>query len=604
MLATYRKLLDLMTPSERRRLYGILGLVMFSGLTEMLSIASILPFMAVLADPDILERSHRLAAIYHGLGFASRESFLIFLGVGVLCVVVFGLLFATLTQFIIYRFAGMRGYTIGSRLLRGYLFQPYTWFLNRHSSTLGTNVLSEVANVVNQAMMPAMNMLPQAVVAIFLVGLLVAVKPLAALVAAGVVVGAYSLIYLWVRQRVARLGQEKRQANRQTFRLAGEAIDGIKEVKLLGLEEAYLRQFNRAARRLATTNASARIISEMPRNILKAVALGGILFFILYLLVTSEGSLAAVLPILGLYAFAGLRLSPALQQLYNGMTLVRFSQATLERLHQDMAQLPAAAADFQPPPAAESLPPMRLREQLEFVDVHYAYPNAEQTALSGLSLTIPANTTVGIVGGTGAGKTTAVDLVLGLLEPQSGEIRVDGAPVTAANRRAWQNSIGYVPQQIFLIDDTVSANIAFGLPPERIDQAAVERAARIAELHDFVTAELPQGYATTVGERGVRLSGGQRQRIGIARALYHDPDVLILDEATSALDNITERAVMDAVKNLGHAKTIVLIAHRLTTVRNCDRIFMLERGRLVAQGSYDELLESSHKFRAMAAGVA
>ena len=194
--------------------------------------------------------------------------------------------------------------------------------------------------------------------------------------------------------------------------------------------------------------------------------------------------------------------------------------------------------------------------------------------------------------------------MLGLLKPQAGELRVDGVAVTAANRRAWQDAIGYVPQQIFLADDTVAANIAFGLPPERIDQAAVERAARIAELHDFVVGELPQGYATRVGERGVRLSGGQRQRIGIARALYHDPDVLIMDEATSALDNLTERAVMDAVTNLGHAKTIVLIAHRLSTVRGCDTIFMLERGRLVAQGSYDELLELSQKFRAMAAGAA
>ena len=205
-------------------------------------------------------------------------------------------------------------------------------------------------------------------------------------------------------------------------------------------------------------------------------------------------------------------------------------------------------------------------------------------------MTIPARTTVGLVGGTGAGKTTVVDLVLGLLEPTKGTIRVDGVPVTAANRRAWQRTIGYVPQAIFLTDESVAANIAFGLPPEAIDRAAVERAARIAELHDFVTAELPQGYDTPVGERGVRLSGGQRQRIGIARALYHDPDVLILDEATSALDNLTEKAVMDAVHNLGHAKTIVLIAHRLSTVRACDTIFMMEQGRVVAQGRYDELI--------------
>ena len=211
--------------------------------------------------------------------------------------------------------------------------------------------------------------------------------------------------------------------------------------------------------------------------------------------------------------------------------------------------------------------------------MHFSYPLAERKALQGLSLTIPARTTVGIVGGTGAGKTTAVDLMLGLLELQEGDARAStGCRSRRENVRAWQDTIGYVPQAIFLTDDTVAANIAFGLPPEQIDRAAVERAARIAELHDFVMEELPQGYDTLVGERGIRLSGGQRQRIGIARALYHDPDVLIMDEATSALDNLTERAVMDAVHNLGHAKTIILIAHRLTTVQACDTIFMLERG--------------------------
>ena len=222
--------------------------------------------------------------------------------------------------------------------------------------------------------------------------------------------------------------------------------------------------------------------------------------------------------------------------------------------------------------------------------MRYSYPLAEREALQGLSLSIPARTTVGIVGGTGAGKTTAVDLILGLLVMQQGTLAVDGQPITPSNVRAWQNNIGYVPQAIFLTDDTVAANIAFGQPAEEIDRAAIERAARTAELHDFVMSELPQGYDTVVGERGIRLSGGQRQRIGIARALYTDPDVLIMDEATSALDNLTERAVMDAVHNLGHAKTIILIAHRLTTVQACDTIFMLEHGRLVAQGSYDELL--------------
>jgi ABC-type multidrug transport system fused ATPase/permease subunit len=317
-------------------------------------------------------------------------------------------------------------------------------------------------------------------------------------------------------------------------------------------------------------------------------------------LFTGDGTLGGVLPVLGLYAFAGIRLFPAFQQIYSSMTAMRFSRPILDKLVDDMQRNRANAET----PARSAAVPLRLAERLELEGMRYAYPKSERGALNGLDLAIDARTTVGIVGGTGAGKTTTVDVILGLLAPQAGELRVDGVPVTEANRRGWQNAIGYVPQAIFLTDDSVAANIAFGLPADEIDHAAVERAAKIAELHAFVMDELPEGYATQVGERGVRLSGGQRQRIGIARALYHDPDVLILDEATSALDNLTEKAVMDAVHNLGHAKTIILIAHRLSTVRDCDMIFMLERGRVVAQGSYDELLESSQKFRAMAAGAA
>jgi ATP-binding cassette, subfamily B, bacterial PglK len=233
-------------------------------------------------------------------------------------------------------------------------------------------------------------------------------------------------------------------------------------------------------------------------------------------------------------------------------------------------------------------------------EVHYRYPGASRPALQNVSFDVEACTTVGIVGATGSGKTTLVDIVLGLLRPESGVIRVDGEVLEDQSVRHWQRSLGYVPQQIFLSDDSIAANIAFGLGGKDIDMAAVERAAKVANLHDFVVNELPEGYQTTVGERGVRLSGGQRQRIGIARALYRDPDLLIMDEATSALDNVTERAVMEAVHNLGRQKTIILIAHRLSTVRNCDRIFLLEHSELIASGTYDELVAQNARFRAMA----
>ena len=402
-----------------------------------------------------------------------------------------------------------------------------------------------------------------------------------------------------MRRRLNRLGQERAHANLKRFQMAGDAVGGIKDVKILGLEQAYLDRFRKPALAVAEIDAETSAIGEVPRYLLEAIGFGGMLLFVIVMLASGSGDLGKVLPILGVYAFAGLRLFPSLQQVYGSFTSLRFARPTLDRLHADLMEARSSGGGI--PTGAEPAP-LGLQRALELADVEFAYPRAERAALRGLDMTIPARTTVGLVGGTGAGKTTVVDLVLGLLEPQGGEIRVDGVPISRENRRAWQRAIGYVPQAIFLTDELVAANIAFGLPPEQVDRAAVERAARVAELHDFVMTELPQGYDTPVGERGVRLSGGQRQRIGIARALYHDPDVLIMDEATSALDNLTERAVMDAVHNLGHAKTIILIAHRLSTVRACDTIFMMERGQVVAQGSYDELIAANQTFRAMAGG--
>jgi ATP-binding cassette, subfamily B, bacterial PglK len=601
MVETFRKLMDLLTAKERRRFYLLFAMMVISGVVEVVTISAMFPFLAVVADPDIVERNGVLSSVYHMLGFADIKSFLVFAGAGVFFIVVFGLLFATVTQYAIYRFNAMRGASIGGRLLQGYLRQPYSWFLNQHSAKMGAAILTEVNEVVQQCMLPMMKIIAQATVAVLLVALLVAVQPMAALVAAGLIGGVYFLIYGAVRKRLARMGAQRKAANQEKYKITGEAIGGIKDVKLLGLEDVFLRRYERPALKAAIATAAVGVASEVPRNALRAVMFGGILSFVIIMLVQGNGDLGALLPILGLYAFAGLRLLPALQQIYMGFAHIRFAQPMLDKLHRDITEnLPTAGGrEDAPAPAA---PALRLCQRLELRDVHYAYPAAERGALNGLDLSIAARTTVGVVGGTGAGKTTAVDVILGLLRPQSGVLAIDGVALGDADMRGWQKAIGYVPQHIFLTDDTVAANIAFGVDPRRIDMAVVERVARIAELHDFVFSDLPQGYATLLGERGVRLSGGQRQRVGIARALYRDPDVLVLDEATSALDNLTEKAVMDAVHNLGHEKTIIMIAHRLSTVRDCDCIFLLEQGRVVASGDYDALVENNAAFRKLVSG--
>jgi ABC-type multidrug transport system fused ATPase/permease subunit len=322
------------------------------------------------------------------------------------------------------------------------------------------------------------------------------------------------------------------------------------------------------------------------------------MLLVLLYLMHNYGGFREALPVLGLYAFAGYRLMPALQTVYRELSQVRGSEAAVDAFAKELAAL-QPAIDAAERGNQRAIGRLSLGDGIELRDITYRYPNADGPALRNVSMVIPTRSTVGFVGSTGSGKTTAVDVILGLLRPQLGMFCVGGQEMNENSIRQWQRSLGYVPQQIYLVDDSVAANIAFGVPPEEIDYAAVEAAARVANLHEFAS-QLPEGYQTLVGENGVRLSGGQRQRIIIARALYHDPDVLILDEATSALDNLTEQAVMDAMQGIGRTKTMIMIAHRLSTVRQCDRIYLLEKGEVIAYGTYEELLASSSRFRAMA----
>jgi len=596
-METIKKLVDLLSPAERKRAGVLMAMMLVMALLDMLGVASILPFIAVLANPALVETNPILSWAYQlsaNVGVASVEQFLFLLGFLVFVLLVFSLAFKALTTYAQTRFALMREYSIGKRLVEGYLHQPYSWFLNRHSADLGKTILSEVQAVMYNCILPLMTLLAQSAVAIALLGLLLLVNPLLA-ISVGLVLGiAYGGILALMSGWLNTLGQARIQANQERYTVVSEAFGAAKEVKAGGLEKIFIERFAKPAETYAIGQATAQVIAQMPRYALEAVAFGGMLLLILYLMAQS-GSFAAVLPIIALYAFAGYRLMPALQQIYGAVTQLKFAGPALNALHTDLMGLNPVE------PYEKVIEPLPLNKCIELNNIVYEYPNANAPALNGITLSISACTTVGLVGSTGSGKTTTVDLILGLLEPQEGTLCIDSQVLNASNRRQWQKSIGYVPQHIYLSDNTVLANIAFGLPPEIVNQEAVERAAKIANLHDFVVQNMPQGYGTMVGERGVRLSGGQRQRIGIARALYHNPSVLVLDEATSALDNLTEQAVMEAVHNLSHSVTIILIAHRLSTVRECDQIFLLEKGAVKANGTFKELVENNNHFRSMAA---
>ena len=587
-----RKLLYLLSPSERKRAVFLLFMILVMALLEMIGVVSIMPFMAVLMNPNLIDSNILLNSAFKTsiiFGVETKEQFLFLLGVLVFLILVVSLTFKFLTFYVQLRFTSTLNYSLAKRLVEGYLHQPYSWFLNRHSADLGKTILSEVSVVVSQGLNPMLNFIRQSVVAFALIIMLVLVDPKLTLIV-GLTLGlAYGLIYTFIRSYVAKIGYKRLEANKWIFTSISEAFGATKEIKLGGLEQAYVQRFSEPAKTLAKIAASAGVISHLPRFALEAITFGGMLLVVLYLMVQS-GTFTDAVPIIALYAFAGYRLMPALQQIYNSLTTLRFVGPALDAMHKDLKSLQ------QPSSLKQNQESMPLNKSITLRNIHYNYPNASRTALKDIHFSIPTHNTIGIVGATGSGKTTTVDIILGLLEPEQGTLEVDDNVINKQNIRAWQRSIGYVPQHIFLADDTVAANIAFGIDQAKINYEDIERSAKIARLHEFVTTELPKKYQTTIGERGIRLSGGQRQRIGIARALYHKPKVLILDEATSALDNLTEQAVMEAVQNIGKDITIIMIAHRLSTVKECDTIFLLEKGKLKQQGTFKELMENSDFF--------
>ena len=386
------------------------------------------------------------------------------------------------------------------------------------------------------------------------------------------------------------------EASRERLLAATEVLQGIKDLKLLGRTHNYLRTFSRASHAFGRYEMQSGTISALPRYAMESIAFGGILLILLYLL-SVRRDINQALPIMALYALAGYRLMPAIQQIFGGTAQLRFSLSSLGILQSELDELRNTADEFdEGEPAAEPLP---LVGEIRVSGVSYRYPLAEQDALRNLNIAVQKNTTVGLVGSSGAGKTTLVDIVLGLLQPSAGAVLLDGKPIERRQLRAWRDCIGYVPQQTYLTENSIARNIALGLPEIEIDMARVETVARLANLHDFIASELPDKYATLVGERGVRLSGGQRQRIGIARALYHDPQILVFDEATSALDGITEDTIIAAIRSLAHTKTIILIAHRFSTIRDCDSIYVLDGGAVTDNGTYDELSARNEVFRSL-----
>ncbi|MBM4235475.1 MAG: ABC transporter ATP-binding protein [Firmicutes bacterium] len=598
MISLINKLFKILTAREKFQLAALLLAMIITAFTQTLGIASVFPFITLIMQPNLIFENRWLYWTYQTFNFSSAVSFIIFAGITMFIIIVVSNMISAFTTWLNFRFVWMNNHRLSRRLLEKYLSMPYPYFLNKNSSELSKNVLADVSQLTGSFMIPLMNIASRGLAAIFIFTMLLWINALASILTILIIGGAYALIYWRVNKNLKQRGEQSLAANLYRFKVVLEAFGGIKDIKVLNREDYFLDQYTHHSYRFARHNSWNAVISQLPRFALEAIAFGGVIIFVLVLLI-QRGEATQVIPLASVFAFAGYRLMFAMQEIFSCFTQMQFSRALFDRIY----------ADFTTPDQEGALTVAQIlkdpngivfNHEIVLNNISFTYQNTEQPVVSEINLVIKKNSSVALVGATGAGKTTLVDIMIGLMLPQQGTMLIDQLPLTSENVRSWQRKIGYVSQHIYLTDDTVTRNIAFGIPDQSIDHEKVVQSARLANIDKFIENDLPAGYKTIIGEHGVRLSGGQRQRLGVARAFYHDPEVLVFDEATSALDGVTEDAVLASILSTASSKTLIIIAHRLTTIKNCDWVYMMDQGRIIASGTYDTLLADNKMFRAMA----
>ena len=591
MIKTIKNYIYILLPSEQKLTLLLLFMTLIAVLMDIAGILSVLPFMYVLTDPSIIETNEILKTVFEislNYGIKTNHQFLIFLGILILILLFISLSFKSFMIYFQNRFIEMRKFSLAQRLVQSYLHQPYLWFLNRHSSSLCKNILDESHTVISRGLYHLINLITQIIVVLVLISLSIIADPLISIVI-GILFGSlYTLILILSKGIVSKFGNQRFNYNELLFKIINETFTAIKQIKISGIENIKIKTISKLGINLAKNSAFVGTVSAIPRYVIELLVFGGMLTLTLYLM-TKEGTFEKALPTIVLYAIIGYKLMPALQSIFLSLTNLNYVAISVDKISKELKLV----KEFE---ILQKQERFQLNKSISLKKVFFKYPDTSINALNDINLNIKANSFFGIVGTTGSGKTTLVDIILNLLVADKGLLKVDNEPINNLNSRKWMKSVGYVPQNIFLIDDTFSANIALGINDEDIDQIQLEKVSKIAEIHNHIIAE-PGKYETQIGEQGVRLSGGQRQRIGIARALYHDPKVLILDEATSALDNITQKSILNNLKSMKTDITIIMITHRLSTVKECDSIILMEKGEIKAQGTFEELLKRNDNFK-------
>jgi len=599
LIKTFKKVLALLSKKEKKQGFWILLMITLVAILDVIGVASIMPFLAVAGNPSVIESNSALLIIYQAYSsFGSKDygSFLIFLGISSFVFVGLASIFRIFTIYLANKFIELRRHSIAMRLLSIYLGHDYEYFIKHNASEISKNILLEVDQIVSNVLRPFFGIVSYSLVILVICFLLFFINFKIAILTTVSFGAIYLVIYMFFRKKLRLYGNILRDTNKDRFKTINEIFGGIKYLKIENKETKYLNSFSKPSEDFSYVQSSYQTISSTPNYVVEVILYGALIFLSLFFIISSgEGTsmenLSMALPIIGVYAFSAYRLKPAFHHIFQGLSGLRYGKEILDSLYSTIKKAPMN--NFQELEHGE----VNFLESLEIRNLGFSYPNSDKRILEGINFKVKKGASIGVVGVSGSGKTTLVDIILGLLKATEGEFLVDGQSINARKIRAWQKNVGYVPQDIFLLNASIAENIAF-FSNENINYSKVTEVCKLAGIHDFICT-LEDKYEHLIGEKGINISGGQRQRIGIARALYRNPMLLAFDEATSALDSETEAIVMNAVESLSKTITTIVIAHRISTVRNCDKIIFLENGKMLAYDKYAKLITNS-KFKKIA----
>ncbi|URQ71963.1 ABC transporter ATP-binding protein/permease [SAR86 cluster bacterium] len=587
---------DVFKVLERHQKVGILKIqiiVIITAFTEVAGIATIGPFMALVSNPETIDQEI-FRNLYVITNSTSRDNFLILMGSLVVGILFVSAIVATLSLRYIYHFAQRIGAEISSNLFDYYLSTNWLFHTQNNSSKLITNIAGECSRVTTGIVVPALIMNAKIVISLSIIIFLLSVDFLVTLVGFTIFGLVYFIIFSSVKYKLGLNGQKLTEHQNIRIKTMNEGFGGVKDILLMNRAEQFKSRFRNSSLIYGHAVGTQQTLSDIPKYWIELLAFGTMVLLILFLMIASKENFALIVPTLSMFAMASYKLIPAFQQIYFYLSGIKFSQSAIDSISKDLRTFNSNIIMNQ----SSRQNNQDLSYSIRLNDVTFSYPNKGSPVISNMSLEIPENSLIGFAGPSGSGKSTLIDIILGLLIPNSGSLVLGENTISKNNTYLLQSRVGYVPQTIFLSDNTIKNNIAFGLDDADIDEMKINNCIDQSQLQDLINS-LPDGLETMVGEKGVQLSGGQRQRIAIARALYRKPKILVLDEATSALDGLTEQKIMQSIHKIASDITVIIIAHRLNTIKECDMIYFIESGKIVDSGSYDELISTNAKFQSL-----